>query len=180
MQLFGQELANDYVHPFELKRPDGSTLIFRLSPLPLGFQRKLRKRGLVQPTPPVKILRDSTGKPLRDANGLALTHTDSADGKFQEELEQYHQRVAVLAVVEALRNESQVTFDALAPSADDVSESVWIQYADAVFEELERSGMTIGDLISFCNEVCRMSNMLDRNLQEAQANFSMRGPVAAT
>lgn len=180
MQLFGQELANDYVHPFELTRPDGSTLTFRLSPLPLGFQRKLRMRGLVQPTPPLKIFRDSTGKPLRDANGLALTHADSADGKFQEELEQYHQRVAVLAVVEALRNESQVTFETPAPSAENVSENAWISYADDVFEELERAGMTIGDLISFCNEVCRISNMLDRNLQETQANFSMRGPVATT
>ena len=172
MKISGQNLETDFVQPFSLPRPDGSTLSFRLSPLPLGFQNNLRKCGVVPPLPPVKVSRDSSGKPLRDAAGLAITQTDLTDSSYLAESELYHQRVAVLAIVEALRNDSQVTFEAAAPTVTDSASSAWASFADAIFAELEQAGFSAGDLIAFCDEICRISNMLDQHIKEAQANFS--------
>ncbi len=171
MKISGQSLETQFVQPFSLPRPDGTLLLFQLSPLPLGFQNNLRKCGIAPPTAPVKVSRDSSGKPMRDASGLAVTQADYTDSNYLEEAELYHQRVAVLAVLEALRNDSQVTFEA-APPITTNSSLAWGSFADAIFGELEQAGLTAGDLIAFCDEICRISNMLDQHIKESQANFS--------
>ncbi|QDT33637.1 hypothetical protein Mal48_28910 [Thalassoglobus polymorphus] len=172
MKLLGQDLELKFLQPFSLKRPDGRDWTFQLSPLPLGFQKKLRDKGITPPTPPVKISRDSTGKPIRDHAGQVVTFTDLNSAEFLSDSELYHQRVAVLAVVEALRNDSSVCFETVPPEVDGTNGLSWGDFADAVFQELEQAGFTPGDLLAFCDEICRISNMLDGHLREAQANFS--------
>lgn len=144
-----------------------------MSPLPLGFHRRLRDLGVVAPQAPVKVARESSGKPLRDGNGLAVMMADERDLAYRSELELYHQRVAVLAVAEALRDDPDVTFDAVPPerTAEKGISSAWLDYADAVYDELGQAGFTDGDLIRLCDEVCRLSNLLDRHLAAARQNF---------
>ncbi len=172
MKLLGQNLELNFLQSFLLKRANGSELTFQLSPLPLGFQKGLRDKGVTPPTPPVKISRDSTGKPMRDHTGQVITHADTNSAEFLSDSELYHQRVAVLAVVESLRNDSNVSFKTASPSRNESDSTSWPEFADAVFQELEQAGFTPGDLIAFCDEICRISNMLDDHLRGAQANFS--------
>lgn len=172
MRLRGQQIETNYVHPFSLRRANGQSLNFQLSPLPLGFQSKLRQRGIFPPQPPLKISRDSTGKPLRDAAGQAVTHHDLADESYREANELYHQRVAMLALFESLRNDSAVEFETSVPSEKKHAADEWTTFADSLFQELESAGLTAGDLLALCDEIGRISNLVDSHLAQAQANFS--------
>jgi hypothetical protein len=158
---------------YSLPRPDGSSWTFQLSPLPLGFQRRLHERGLSPPLPPLQIVRDSQGKPVRDASGLALTQANDRDPGYRSESEQHHQRVAVLALVEALRHDRFISFNTLPPPADTRDRVLWISYADAIYQELAEVGFSDGDLIHLCGEICRISNLLDQHLSVARSNFSL-------
>ena len=168
MKINGQYPQSHQVYSFTLNRTSGHPLTFRLRPLPLGFQNQLRQRGLFPPTPPVTVTRDSTGKPIRDQQGMALTQFDSNDQNYQADLELYHQRVAVVAIIESLRDDDEIVFESTLTGDHPSS---WREYADAVFAELEEAGFTAGDLISLCHEVCKLSNLTDQHLSAAQANF---------
>ncbi|MCA9053855.1 MAG: hypothetical protein KDA75_08460 [Planctomycetaceae bacterium] len=154
-----------------LPRPDGEAWIFTVQPLSLGFHRRLREHGVTAPFAPVRLARDSAGRPLRDAAGVVVTTTDAADPQFVEQLEQYHQRVAVLAVAEALQVDPQVSFEARPPAAD-APYGAWCDYADALYAELESAGFSAGDLILFCDAIARLSNLIGDHLQQARSNFS--------
>lgn len=172
MKINGQPLISPKLHAFTLPRADGSQVAFRLQPLPLGFHQRLRNWGILPPTAPIKVARDSNGKPIRDANGQAVTISDHQNADYVTELERYHQRVAILSVVEALAADPEITFDTPRPAMSATDAREWTQFADAVFEELQQSGFTAGDLVLFCQEICRISNLLDEQLAVAQANFS--------
>lgn len=176
MQLRGQTESERFTQLVTLPRPDGRDWTFRLQPLPLGFHRRLRERGLLPPLPPHRLVRDSTGRPLRDESGLAATSADPQDPQYRADLERYHQRVAVLAVAESLRADPDVAFDAAPPTADDPA--AWTAYADALDAELEAAGFTAGDLVLLCNAVCRLSNLLGDHLQRARSTFSSAPPAA--
>jgi len=171
MKFAGQPLQNSYVSSFTLPRSNGEPLTLQLQPLSLGFHSRLRSRGILPPVPPLKVARDSHGKPLRDGQGMAITQTDSHNSDYLMELENYHQRVAVLTVVESLQVDPNITFDAV-PPGDDSHGHAWKNYADAIFHELEQAGLTAGDLVLLCREICRLSNLLDQHLSTAQASFS--------
>lgn len=170
MRFEGQSLAATPTQLVTLPRPHGGDWTFTLRPLPLGFHRRLRERGLVPPAPGTKVARDSHGRPLRDDAGLAVTQTDHSDPQYLAELELYHQRVAVLAVAESLQADPRVHFDAAQPS--DGGTGSWTMYADALHAELESAGFTPGDLILLCNAIARLSNLLGEHLHQARANFS--------
>lgn len=176
MQLRGVNPTASLTRTFTLPRPDGSEWVFQLRPLPLGFQRRLRERGLTPPAPPIRIARDSQGRPLRDEQGLAVTQSDLTAPEYLAQLELYHQRIAVLAVVESLEADPQVSFEAVAPAGH----TGWPAYADALHQELEAAGFTAGDLLLLCQEVCRLSNLLGEHLQQVRANFSSAPPADTT
>lgn len=167
MKINGQSLSDGYVRQVELPRPDGSSLMLSLRPLSLGFHRRLRSRGILMPTAPTRVARDANGRPMRDERGMAVLTGDDTDERYRAELETYHQRVAVLAVAEALHADSTIEFETAAPAAD----GDWRQYADDLYGELERSGWTAGDLVWLCHEVCRLSNLVGDDLAESQRNF---------
>ncbi|MCA8997247.1 MAG: hypothetical protein KDA36_09280 [Planctomycetaceae bacterium] len=176
MKFNGQSLSCSFTQVFTLPRPTGDPLVLRLSPLPLGFHQQLRRRGIHPPSAPVKIARDSNGKILRDSSGHAITQSEYSNPDYLSDIELYHQRVAVLSIVESLRNDDQLTFETPVPSTD----ANWPHFADAIFAEMEAAGLSTGDLIRICNEVCRISNLIDSHLQESQANFSCTAPPNST
>jgi hypothetical protein len=177
MKLRGEQLRPATTQVVKLPRPDGTEWCFTVQPLPLGFHRRLRDRGLNPPAAPTRVVRDSSGRPIRDDTGAVVTSTDAADPQFLCELETYHQRVAVLAVAEALRADAAVTFETAAPAANAPALD-WLRYADALHAELESAGFAAGDLILLCNHICRLSNLLSDHLQQGRANFS--SPQIAT
>ena len=142
--------------------------MLRMQPLRLGFARSLRERGIAPPEAPVRVARDSSGRPLRDERGQVVSITAESDAAYLRELELYHQRVAVLAVAESLEADSEVTFEAPRPAGD----SGWIEYADALYGEMEQAGFTAGDLVHLCGYACRLSNLAGDHLREASRGFS--------
>jgi len=171
-------LSNNSQRVIQIPRPSGEPLTLTLQPLSLGFHRRLRSRGILPPQAPRKIARDSAGKPLRDELGLAVMTTDDRHPDYLNELDLYHQRVAVLAIVESLQADPQVTFDTSVPTSSDTI--AWTQYADAIFDEMEAAGLTAGDLAHLSNWTCRLSNLIEGDLQRATANFSSVPPAAPT
>jgi len=103
---------------------------------------------------------------------------DASDPDYLNELDLYHQRVAVIAIVESLQSDANVQFTATAPTSSDAQ--AWLRYADAIFDEMEAAGLTAGDLAHLSNWTCRLSNLIDGDLQRATANFSSEAPVAPT
>lgn len=176
MKVNGESFVGCSVAPCTLPRGTGELTLW-LSPLPLGFHRRLRERGICPPAPRVKLARDSQGRPLRDASGTAVTVPDSHHPEYLLELERYHQRVAVLAVSEGLRNDPQLEFESKQPRSDEPAQ--WTEFADARFAELEGAGFSAGDLLQLCREVCRLSNLLEEEVRGAQRNFSLAGTKPA-
>ncbi|QDT52154.1 hypothetical protein Pan44_01630 [Caulifigura coniformis] len=173
MRVRGQELVGVGSQRVSLVRGDGSVLPLLIRPLPLGFHRRLRTLGLVPPQPPMRVARDAGGSPLRDAQGHAVTLRDESDAAYLAAVEFYHQRVAVLAVAEALRDDPDVEWTATPPAAGLTEPAGWTAYADALFAELEAAGFTSGDLTRLCGLICRVSRLLDEHLRDARGNFSL-------
>lgn len=172
MQIQGQAPLSDHASVIQLPRQDGTHLSLTLRPLPLGFYRRLRDRGLLPPIPPVRVARDTQGRPLRDAKGQVLTLPDEQDDTYRTAVERYHQRVAILAIAESLTADPDVTLDTEPPAADDASPETWAAYADQLHDELEAFGLTVGDLLTLTHEVCRISGLVEQHTAEAAATFS--------
>ena len=175
MRVRGQELAGVRAQRVTLVRGDGATLSLLVRPLPLGFHRRLRSCGLVPPQAPVRVAREAGGSPLRDAHGQAVTFKDESDAAHLAAVELYHQRVAVLAVAEALKGDADVEFASRPPMETVTDVAAWSSFADALFNELEAAGFTAGDLTQLCGLICRMSRLLDEHLRDARGNFSSAG-----
>jgi len=172
VRIKGLQPRSSYSSVCELPRPGGEAVMLRMQPLRLGFARSLSERGIVPPEPPVRVARDSAGRPLRDERGQAVTLAAESDAAYQRAMELYHQRVAVLAVAESLEADSEVTFETQRPSG----ETGWIEYADALYAEMEQAGFTAGDLVHLCTCVCRLSNLAGDHLREAGRGFSELRP----
>lgn len=173
MLLNGEPLTTATLQPWVLPRPQGQDLTFLLAPLPLGFHQRLKECGILPPAAPLKLARDSQGKPLRDAAGNVVQLPQSQSPEHMCRMERYHQRVAVLAISEALRSDPQVEFETQPPTSQLAVD--WETFADARFDELERAGFTPGDVVRLCREICRLSNLLDVDIKAAQGRFSSPG-----
>ncbi len=167
MRMAGKKIRDRYSRRVQLPRPDGSFWEFALSPLRLGFHRTLHERGIVAPPVPTKISRDSSGKPLRDAEGLAIIQPDENDSQYLEAVEVYHQRVALIVLWEGLQADDRIEFETPAPEGN----QGWDLFADQLHTELEQAGWTAGDLIWMCERIAEISNMSGEHFRESQRDF---------
>jgi len=168
MKLNGEICRERFCRRVELPRADGSSLALTVSPLRLGFHRRLRRRGIFPPRKPTRVARDSSGKPLRDAQGLAVLMPDAENADYLAELDQYNQRVAAMVIVEGLRDDETIEFETAKPTeAGD-----WPAFADAINTELESAGWSIGDVATLCDHIFRVSNLLDEHVRETTENFT--------
>lgn len=168
MRMQGKRLAEDYRRQVMLPRPDGSVWALTIQPLRLGFQQWLKERGILTPAVPRKLVRDSSGKPLRDAEGLVLTQRDEAHPDYEVAVEQYHQRMAALMIWEGLKADDNIQFETPLPEEQEVH---WSGFADAVLQELDQAGFTAGDLVWLCEQIALMSHLVKDHLQTEQQNF---------
>ncbi|HUG18388.1 MAG TPA: hypothetical protein VMM56_05385 [Planctomycetaceae bacterium] len=171
MKIQGVTLGNEYARPFALPRPDGSEWRLRLAPLPLGFHRRLSERGIVSPAPPSQAARDSRGQLLKDAQGMAVLMFNPHEPGYLAQRERHQQHLAVLTIYEALRHDPDVEFSATPPA-----EGSWGEFAEQLCRELEEAGWTLGDVGVVCDEIFRLSNLLDGDLQRAEQGFSSSAP----
>ena len=175
MRLNGESFSESYTQRVELPRPGGRLLALTASPLPLAFHRRLVSYGLVAPRQPTRVMRDSTGQPLRDAHGKAVVVPDEEDADYRKALDQFNRRVAALIIAEGLRADERIEFESPLPQSDED----WPAYADGVNRELEDAGWSAGDVVFLCGEILKMSNLVDEHVREAQGNFSSAGRPAS-
>jgi hypothetical protein len=175
VKILGQDTNPIYTMAITLPRPDGSEWILNVSPLPLGFHCRLMSRGMTTPVPPKKVTRDSQGRPIKDRSGLAVLMQDDHDPIYVAELARYQQMLAALMVYEGLKHDSTITFDAQPPESGS-----WELFAEELCAEFESAGWSLGDVTRVCEEICRVSNLLDDHLQDAEQNFSSPARDAAT
>ena len=167
MKFCGKQVVGEFCRGVSLSRPDGTVWEMEIRPLPLSLQRAWRERGILQPTAPTKVSRDSQGRVLRDGDGLAVLQRDESAAEYLLEMEKYHQRVAVLVVWECLRGDVRYEFETPVPS----SRESWVSFADAFHEELEQAGWSSGDVIWFCDRVAELSHLAGDHVQESRAGF---------
>lgn len=137
----------------------------RVRPLSLGFARRFKERGVVPPTPPKTVSRDSAGRVLRDGNGDVVTVADEGDAAYQAAVERYHERLAVLMVAESAGED--LGLETPRPTGD----SGWLEYADAVSDEFGAAGLTTGDLIRLCQAACEASRLGSDDLDRSADAF---------
>lgn len=161
--------------PFCLPRPHSEPVVLDLRPLPLGFQQLLKRHGIIAPAPPMRLARDSSGKPVKDSHGQPIRLIDEANETYQNECELYHQRIAVLAVAFALRHDPTSPLAGCWPGSQQPPAGEWTAWADQLFETLVSAGWLAGDLLATCTEITRLSNLISDRLVAAQASFSDSG-----
>lgn len=175
MKLNGETCCERFSQRVELPRPEGAALVLTVSPLPLAFHRRLRLRGIVAPRKPTRVARDSSGKPLRDSQGLAVLAADEESGEYLAELDLYNQRVAALLIAEGLRDDASLLFETRQPGEGED----WTRYADGLCGEMEEAGWSAGDVALLCDHVFRVSNLLDDHVRGTTENFSRAAPERA-
>lgn len=173
MKFHGQSPTATYTKTIALSRPDGSEWILNIAPLALGFHRRLHERGIVPPAPPRRVARDSNGQPLKDRSGLAVMMQDDHDAGYQAGVVRHQQELAALMVYEGLQHDPEIEFESRPPP-----DGSWQPFAAALCEEFEAAGWSLGDLTIVCEEICRLSNLLDEHLGRAEQVFSSPAPDA--
>lgn len=170
MKVPGGAPRDGYRQEIQLSRPNGDVWRLTIRPLGLGFSRDLRRHGIFAPECPTRIARDSQGRPMRDAQGMAVMIAAKEDRDFQLAMEVYHQRVAALMIAEGLEGDPQFQFETVRPD----KQECWGNYADELLRELEESGWSLGDVAHVCQEVAKLSRLLPEHLQEGEGAFFPR------
>lgn len=155
-------------------------LILELNGLPIGVDDRIRER-IPNAVPPSRgiALDPKTRKPLRDAaTGKVLPATDFYDRSYQAAQRKQIARRTVLMVVEALKEQSKLTFDAVAPDEAKGSQKEWEAYADAIEAEFAAEGFTEGHITKLANAMLEVSGMTVEELDEAREAFLSEEPGA--
>jgi hypothetical protein len=167
MKYDGVTLKQNWSREVILPRPDGTAWTFRLIPLSLGFPQLLRERGIITPAAPLKLSRHDGGRLQRDAQGKVCAERDEQHAGYLLEMERYHHRVALMAIWEALREDTHWEFEAPAPAGLEG----WIDFLNQLSNELDSAGFSLGDIIWLCDQINQLSRLSGTHLQEAQQRF---------
>ena len=160
-----------------------SGCLVSVAPLPLGFHRRWLERGLVPPSPPRQLVRDSRGQAVRDDRGLAVLQEQPADGRFLAAKAAYEERLAAVMIAETVTGidaiEAVGDLESIRSVGDDPSGAA--AYADAVLAALAGAGLTTGDFAALCRAIGQASGLLAAAHEDAaDALFPSPAATAAS
>lgn len=170
MRISGQTITGPVTRVIELPRGDGEPLSIEITPLPLGFSTRLRENGVVPPAPRLEVLRDASGKALRDSDGQLLVRPDDQGADYLADCERYFQRVAVLSIATSLAASSKVELET---NGADFGQN-WSAYADQLLAEFAASDWIAGDLVLLATAIADLSNLTASDVAGAQRSFFRR------
>lgn len=135
-----------------------------ISPIPLDFSDILEKQ-IPSPNPKIKgVLKDKKGRYIRDEQtGKPLPEYDTTDKKYIAELKTCQRRQSMCLLIEGLRKDETLEFEAKNEAYEDVRE-----FYDAVYAELLKAGMTIGQQIKIINAINKVSGLDEKEVEEAK------------
>jgi hypothetical protein len=170
MRIAGQTGLQPITRVIELPRGDHEPLRVEITPLSLGFQTRLRQNGVVPPAPRLEVLRDASGKAMRDPDGQLLVRPDDQGAEYLADCERYFQRVAVLSIATSLESSSKVELET---NRADFGQD-WSAYADQLLAEFAASGWIAGDLVLLATAIADLSNLTPGDVAGGQRSFSKR------
>ncbi len=150
-----------------LVKKSGEDITLQFRSLPLNFTDEVNKE-IPSPIPKTTdYLKDRRGRPVRDPDtGKPIMLTDEDSPEFKQSLSKANRRQTTLMLFEALKEDSAVEFEN--KREDFPSISAW---ADAIYEELNTAGFSVGDLAAMISFMMELSNIKEEELEEARADF---------
>lgn len=145
-----------------ITRADGAdALMFTARALPVDFlDISLDVLGPEPEAPGGEVLRDANGKVIKDSRGHPVREPKTRDPKFLKETARYNARRIALAILWAIHNPSEVSFDAgPLPDRDKYDPAAVSSYLDTMLSEFKSFGLSLGDLTQIMSRVMEISNL---------------------
>ena len=153
MKINGQPIPNIIaVATAIIPRPGGQNLSFKIRSIPVGFVDKIDDELPAPTAPYVTISKD----------GKKVSKQDLEDKQFRKDLERHIVRLNTLIIHYGLSVDSSLTFDA--KKGEKLSD-----FADSLRLELEKDGLSKGDLI--VDQIDHLSNDTMEQIKEARNRF---------
>lgn len=168
MRISGTQAKRIGTGLVRLPQPDGSVLELRVRAYPLGFDA--HERFPIPPPPRLKARR-TNGEVERDRDGKVVWDHNEQDPSWRAQRDRIARvRQACQFAAATVRGDGpgEVRFDT--PIDRDDEESYL-----ALWEELRADGITEGDLLAVILKAKEISNMTDKALEAALADFSREG-----
>lgn len=164
MKLKGKTLPGLTTGTVTIQRPgtDGETESFRLKlvPLPGGWDRLMRSRGLIGYRPAPQKVRLVDGKPfINPETRQAEFYEDDEDPEYLRMLNKYYRRLQAMRLASHLRADEDIQFEAKEPAGKDKDE--WLKYADALVQEVVDFGLTDQEV----DEIVRVADSLSVSVE---------------
>ena len=171
MKYKGKPLVTKNTVGITISRPEGN-LEFIVSPLSMGWHQRMFNRGIfVYPQPPKVFLKDENGVLIRHPDTkLVQTEENENDPKHVSACAAVTRRGRCLQLVEHLRDDPNVEWDAKPPQSDKAED--WNTYADAILQEVEQIGFTDREILALLDAGERLACI--SNVDEAINRFLSR------
>lgn len=148
------------------------TYEFVVTPLPSGWNRRMRRIGIsVYPAAPETAVKVE-GRLVKGADGKIVTKEDYDDPDYQRKCTTINERMRALKLACVLRDDKNVEWEAQEPTGADAGKlEAWVKYADALIEELspDRCSLTDDEIDHFIEVAQKLSN--SANIEEATKDF---------
>lgn len=139
-------------------------LTFKIRAITLGDEAK-GDRLFPDVRPPVAPKLDNRGLPIRDPNTKQVIYEPNYFDPGYATLQEKASRMqTVVAVVDCLEVDPTVVFETDKPKGS-------VDYYEACFEEMQASGLTLGDIRLVLQKARELGNLDSKKLEEAADSF---------
>ena len=153
-----------------IRRPDGRGWVVWLQAHPYGFAERM-EREIVEPEAPVEFAKGEGGRILRDEEDRALTYRNRSEPTYRARLNRVNQLRSIYALVEALRSDPDVQFDAKRESFP--TPEAWLT---AIETELADAGITDAEILRMLGKVSDLNQGMSDRVDKAVDDFLSRHP----
>jgi hypothetical protein len=169
MKINGKKLEALALGEVVLPRPgdtkDVKQIRFKIRAITLGDEAKGDKL-FPDPRPPAAPKLDGRGLPVRDPlTKQPVWEMNLYDTGYTALQEKASRMQRVVAVVDALEADDTVKWDTTEPRGS-------VAFYEACFEEMQASGITLGDIVLILNKARELGNLDGKKLEEAAESFS--------
>jgi len=154
-----------------LPRADGNHIRLRLTALPIGAEDEFEQQVLMPEPPADGFARDpQTRQYITDDAGRILPRYNLRDPAYLRALRRRNRLWATFMIVQALRDDPDVAFEARRKDHDSLE--AWLE---AIYGEMRAAGLSMGEFSRLLDEVMSLSGLREGELEAARADFSARG-----
>jgi hypothetical protein len=136
-----------------------------LKPVSMFFALELEEE-LPEPAPPIKgVVRDGKGRIIRDENGAATPVYDLMSLEYKKAVGKRDLMTTVKMIADSVADGLEFDADPALRAKDPE------KYYEALLQEMNEYGLTIGDLNKIGNSIQKISGIDVETVQETERNF---------